>query len=202
MHIKTSVVLTLRVRLIGKSGFRFWNPDFGFCNQTRIRKRIWSLRNPSSGWIWISWVSFLLFDWEIRKKICKTILVNSGLLFANYACTCKTTLLQDSLSNPFSDFPIERYKRNLKTDISNPKSGFYDLNPDFPIESTLKKRNIAMWSAQYDCWKKKTQKNRLIREHLVVVVKCKSVLLTYTLFHNKIHNCFSSVTLTCIQEIY
>ena len=32
----------LGLRLIGKSGFRFWNPDFGFCNPTR---------NPSSGWI-------------------------------------------------------------------------------------------------------------------------------------------------------
>ena len=42
-------------------------------------------------------------------------------------------------------------KGNPKTDISTPKSGFYDLNPDFPIKSTLKKRNIAMWSAQYDC---------------------------------------------------
>ena len=32
----------LGLRSIGKSGFRFWNPDFGFCNRTR---------NPSSGWI-------------------------------------------------------------------------------------------------------------------------------------------------------
>ena len=38
VHIKTSVVLTLTVRLIEKSGFRFWNPDFGFCNQTRNPK--------------------------------------------------------------------------------------------------------------------------------------------------------------------
>ena len=27
---------------------------------------------------------FLPFHWEIRKRICKTILVNMGLLFANY----------------------------------------------------------------------------------------------------------------------
>ena len=33
--------------------------------------------------IWILWISFLQFDWEIRKRICKSILVNSGLLFAN-----------------------------------------------------------------------------------------------------------------------
>ena len=35
------------------------------------------------------------FDWGIRKRICKTVLVNSGLLFTNYACACKT----DSFSN-------------------------------------------------------------------------------------------------------
>ena len=45
---------------------------------------------------------------EIRKRICKTILVNSGLLFTNYACACKTTVPKDSFSNPFSDFLIER----------------------------------------------------------------------------------------------
>ena len=142
---------------------RLRNPDFWFWNRTRNPKTDFISEKSVlrvKGWIRISWISFLPLDWEIRKRICKTILVNSGLLFANYACTCKTTVLQDSLSNPFSDFPIERYKRNLKTDISNPKSGFYDLNPDFPIESTLKKRNIAMWSAQYDCWKKKKPKKQ------------------------------------------
>ena len=45
-----------------------------------------------------------------------------------------------------------------------------------------------------------------MREHLLVVVKPKKVILTYTLFHNKIHYFFCSVTLTysClyIQEIY
>ena len=35
---KCTVVLTLRVRLIEKSGLRFSNPDFGFCNQTRNPK--------------------------------------------------------------------------------------------------------------------------------------------------------------------
>ena len=48
------------------------------------------------------------FDGEIRKRICKTILVNSGLLLANYACACNTAVLKDSFSNPFSDFSIER----------------------------------------------------------------------------------------------
>ena len=26
------------------------------------------------------------FNWEIRKRICKTVLINSGVLFVNYAC--------------------------------------------------------------------------------------------------------------------
>ena len=34
----------VRVRLIGKSGFRFWNPDFGFAIEREIRKRILTLR--------------------------------------------------------------------------------------------------------------------------------------------------------------
>ena len=44
----------------------------------------------------ISWISSLPFDWEIRKRICKTVLVKSGLFFANYARACKTTVLKDS----------------------------------------------------------------------------------------------------------
>ena len=56
------------------------------------------------------------------KPICKTILVNSGLLFTNYACACKTAVPKDSFSNPFSDFPIELQKGKSK------KSGFGFLN--------------------------------------------------------------------------
>ena len=76
------------MRSIGKSGFRFSKSGFfGF--------------------------PFSSFDWEIPKRICKTILVNSGLPFANYACAFKSAVLlkrtvnqiQGLLSNPFSDFP-------------------------------------------------------------------------------------------------
>ena len=85
-------------------------------------------------------------DWDwIRKRICKTILVNSGLPFAHdYACAFKSAVLlkrtanqfQGLLSNPFSDFPKTTRKeresknrylsveiRSLKS-IANPKSGF------------------------------------------------------------------------------
>ena len=50
-------------------------------------------------------------QYRMSEKIylaCKTILVNSGLLFAKYAYACKTAVLKNSFSNPFSDFSIER----------------------------------------------------------------------------------------------
>ena len=62
----------------------------------------------------ISWISFLPFVWETRKRICKTTLLNSGLLFANYTCTCKTAVLKNSFSNPFSDFRKKKKKNNGK----------------------------------------------------------------------------------------
>ena len=36
--------ICLRVRSIGKSGFRFLNPDFGFAIEREIRKRISTLK--------------------------------------------------------------------------------------------------------------------------------------------------------------
>ena len=90
---------------------RLRNPDFWFWNRTRNPKTDFISEKSVlrvKGWIRISWIFFLPLDWEIRKRICKTILVNSGLLFANYACTCKTAVLKGSLSNPFSDLPIEQ----------------------------------------------------------------------------------------------
>ena len=52
------------------------------------------------------------------KEDCKTILVNSGLLFAaNYACAYKNAVLKDRFSNPFSDFPINS-KKEMQKQIS------------------------------------------------------------------------------------
>ena len=80
-----------------------------------IWKRISPPRNPSSGWISSkkSKSGFHGFPFhrsigKSGKRICKTILVNSGLPFANYACAWRTAVLEDSFSNHFSDFPIER----------------------------------------------------------------------------------------------
>ena len=66
--------------------------------------------------------------------------------FANYACVCKTAVLKDSISNPFSDFQSNGKNENLKTDISaltNPgvfrvRLQIRNLNPHFPIECTLR----------------------------------------------------------------
>ena len=118
---------------------RLGNPDLDFQNlnldfpiEREIRKRISPPRNPSSGWISIKksksgflGFPFLSFDWEIRKRICKTVLVNSGLLFTNYACACKTALPKNSFANPFSDFPIERQKGKSKKS----RFGFLNWNP-------------------------------------------------------------------------
>ena len=90
---------------------RLGNPDLDFQNlnldfpiKREIRKRIsgWiSIKKSKSGFFGFP---FLSFDWEIRKRIYKTILVNSGLLSTNYACACKTAVPKDSFANPFSDF--------------------------------------------------------------------------------------------------
>ena len=116
----------LWVRSTGKSGFRFSKSKYGFPNRTRNPKtdftsetsvlRVdFNIKTSKSGFFRFP---FLSFDWEIRKRICKTVLVNSGLLFTNYACACKTAVPKDSFANPFSDFPIERQKGKSKKWIS------------------------------------------------------------------------------------
>ena len=138
--------------------------------EREIRKRISPPTNPSSGWISIKksksgffGFPFLSFDWEIRKRICKTVLLNSGLLFTNYACACKTAVPKDSFSilfrisqsngkkenptTPDLDFLIEIHPEDgflggeirfgFRVRLGNPDLDFEKLNPDFPIERTL-----------------------------------------------------------------
>ena len=134
------------------------NPDLDFQNlcpdfpiEREIRKRIspsricpqggFQLRNPNPDFM----DSFLPFDWEIRKRICKTTLVNSGLLFAKYACACKTAVLKDSFSNLFLGFPNRTVKMKIQNrylsveirfrisrSIAKPKSGFSKSKSRFP----------------------------------------------------------------------
>ena len=73
---------------------------------------------------------------------------------ANYACTFKTTVLENSLKNGFSNFPQKKQKERISKkrflsveirfriwrSISNLKSGIQNPNPaDFPIERNLSK---------------------------------------------------------------
>ena len=51
--------MKLRVRSIGKSGFRFQNPDFGFAIEREIRKRISTLR-------------YLFLDFHFNRSIGKS----------------------------------------------------------------------------------------------------------------------------------
>ena len=82
------------------------------------------LRNPNP-----DFMDFLFtVRWEIRKRICKTVLVNCGVFFVNYACACKTAVLSVKIR-----FRISR-------SIANPKSRFQNLNPDFPIKRTRTKK--------------------------------------------------------------
>ena len=117
---------------------RLRNSDFGFCNRTRILKLISPPRNPSSWWISINKFrsefhrfSFLPFDWKIRKWLCKTILMNSGLLFGNCECACKTVVLKKCLLNHVSHPPPPPKTKGKK---GNPRT---DISRWFPIELTL-----------------------------------------------------------------
>ena len=40
--------------------------------------------------------------------------MNSGVLFVNYACACKTAVLKDSFSNPFRIFQAKGKNENPK----------------------------------------------------------------------------------------
>jgi len=124
------------------------NKDFRFCNRKRNPKTDFSSNKSVlmvdfdyEIQIWILWISFLPFDWEIRKRICKTILVNSGLLFANDACACKTVFFKILFQFGFPPHQKKKKEKkgNERTDISALKSVFrfrvrlQIRNPDFEI---------------------------------------------------------------------
>ena len=105
----------IRLPSIGKPGVRFSTPDFGFCNRTRnsfsdftFEKSVLRVDFNLEIQIRISWISSLPFDWEIRKRICKTVLVNSGLFLLITRARARPLFLRTVSFSPFSDFPIER----------------------------------------------------------------------------------------------
>ena len=129
------------------------NKDFRFCNRKRnpktdftSNKSVLMVDFDYEILIWTLWISFLPFDWEIRKRICKTILVNSGLLFANDACACKTAVFEIL-------FRISQKKRKerewknryliveirfqISRSIANQKSWLWNLKLNFHIKGTL-----------------------------------------------------------------
>ena len=76
--------------MIVLGSFPLGNPDFALCNRTRnpktdfaSEKSVLMVDFNYEIQIRISWICSLPFDWEIGKRICKALLVNSGLLFAN-----------------------------------------------------------------------------------------------------------------------
>ena len=134
----------IRLPSIGKLGFRFWNPDFRFCNRTRnpfsdftFEKSVLMVDFNLEIQIRISWISSLPFDWEIRKRICKTVLVKSGL-FSLIMRACARLLFLRTVSFKslfgFSNRTVKRKSKNrflsveirfwISRSIANPKSGF------------------------------------------------------------------------------
>ena len=89
---------------------------------------IWILKDIR---IRISWISFLPFDWETRKRICKTTLLNSGLLF----------VLKNSFSNPFSDF---RKKKKKKRKESKSNRRYLSFETSFRIFRWIAKSEIRI----------------------------------------------------------
>ena len=150
-----------------KSGFpkwtqpRRWNPfsDFAFDRKYEIRilksKSRFPNRTQPEIYVFGFFFFFLPFDWEIRKRVWKTVLKNSGLARARISSKKKTAVHENSFANPFSDFTIERQKGNpWNPDVNflieiHPEDGFlggeirsdaFDCkirNPDFPIERVI-----------------------------------------------------------------
>ena len=131
--------------------------DFRFlCNRTRnpktdftTEKSVLRVDFNSGIQFRISWISFLPFDWEIRTRICKTVLENSGLLFANYACACKTAvgLLRTVFQILFRISQLNGKNENPKTDNLSLKFVFgfrvrlQIRNPDFKILIRISQSN-------------------------------------------------------------
>ena len=124
--------------------FENLNPDFPI--EREIRKRISPPRNPSSGWISIKksksgffGFPFLSFVWEIRKRICKTVLVNSGLLLLIMRVHAGPLFLRTVFQILFRISQSNGKKENPKRNIAALKSVFgfrvrlQIQNPDFKI---------------------------------------------------------------------
>ena len=93
------------MRFIGKSGFRILQTNTKSENGFHLREIRpqggCQFRNPNP-----DFMDFLFtVRWEIQKGICKTVLVNSGVL-------------KDSFSNPFRIFQAKGTNENPTIDIT------------------------------------------------------------------------------------
>ena len=145
------------MRSIGKSGFRFSNPDFGFAIEREIRKQISTLR-------------YLFLDFHFYRSIGKSekgfekLSLRTAVLHAHaylakrrplFTRIVLQILFRISQSNGKKEIHeirnwIFELKSTLRTDFSvvksvfgfrvrlqSKKSGFQNLNPDFPVERNL-----------------------------------------------------------------
>ena len=127
-------------RSIGKSGFRIL--------QSNASERISPPRNPSSGWISIKKFLSRFHGFPFYRSM-----VKSEKDLQNYsreqrssfcylcACACKTAVLKDSFSNPFSDFSIERLKKKKPNTYISGCVRFGNLDLDFKIRISYLRSN-------------------------------------------------------------
>ena len=109
----------LMVCSIVKSGFRFKIQISDLQSNGKSE-------NGFQRWDICFWFSFLLFDWEIRRRIWKTVVKNSGLARPRILSKKKTTVHENSFANPFFGFPNGTVKRKSM------KSEFGFLNWNLP----------------------------------------------------------------------
>ena len=123
----------------------------------RLRNLDLDFENPKTDFnaeISVFGFSFLRFDWEIRKRIWKTVLKNSSLARTRILSKKKTTVHENSFENPFSDFPIERLKGNpwnLDLDFLieiHPEDGFLGGEIRFRISRSIGKSGLRFWKSK------------------------------------------------------
>ena len=135
--------------------WEIWISDFAI--EREIQKRIAPPRNPSSEWIEIKKSKSRFRGFTFYRSIGnpKKDLQNSGLLFANYTCACKTAVVKDSFSNPFLDFQSNGQKWKYKNRYLSVEISFrfpvrlQIRNPDFKSHIQISQSNapyVRLWS--------------------------------------------------------
>ena len=125
------------VRSIGKSGFIFWNSDFGFAIERAIRK-------------WISTLRYLFLDFHFWK----TVLKNSRLPGARIFSKTNNTVHENSFANPFSVSQSNRKKEIHEIRIwiflieIHPEDGFLGGQIRFRISRSIGKSGFRFWKSK------------------------------------------------------